>query len=124
MKKARGQRQSGCTSNMTIDPEMEACFEAGIKLGALYHQFVGTPLSFESLNSLETAIEDSIRNQRYVSDIHVEINGVEPNQYGYDELGGTMLDVELVVKKDGVTVEAVLREENGYPLMSIENVTA
>lgn len=109
---------------MTIEQEMEACFEAGIKLGVLYHQFVGTPISADSVNSLETAIEDSIMNQRYVSDIHVEIEGLEPNQYGYDELGGTMLDVELVVMKDGVTVEAVLREEDGYPLMSIENISS
>ena len=30
-----------------------AGFEAGIKLGALYHQWVGTPISQDSAESLE-----------------------------------------------------------------------
>ena len=37
-----------------------AAFEAGIKLGALYHQFVGSPVSPKTADSLERAIEESI----------------------------------------------------------------
>ena len=33
-----------------------AIFEGGISMGALYHQFVGTPVNIESCNSLEKAI--------------------------------------------------------------------
>ena len=34
-----------------------ALFEAGIKLGALYHQFVGAPVNHDTADSLEQAIE-------------------------------------------------------------------
>lgn len=100
----------------------EACFEAGIKLGALYHQFIGTPVSEESVGSLETAVEEAVESQRYVVEASVSIDDVEHNRFGYDELEGTMLDVEVVVEKDGVAVEASMDEEDGYPMMRIDGV--
>lgn len=100
----------------------ETCFEAGIKLGALYHQFVGTPLSEASAKSLERAIEEAAESQRYVREASVSIEGVEHNRFEYDELEGTMLNVRLVVEKDGVVVEASMDEEDGYPMMRVDNV--
>ncbi|MFH0966806.1 MAG: dihydroneopterin aldolase family protein, partial [Methanobacteriota archaeon] len=41
-----------------ISDRERAAFEAGIKLGALYHQWVGTPVSRESANSLKLAMEN------------------------------------------------------------------
>jgi len=99
-----------------------ACFETGIKLGALYHQFIGTPVSEESAGSLEEAIEGAIGSQRYVSEVDVSIEGIEHNRYGYDELAGTMLDVNLVVEYEDVVVEASMVEEDGYPSMRIDEV--
>ncbi len=106
---------------MTEDAE-EACFEAGIKLGALYHQFVGTPVSEESKGSLEGAIEEAVESQRHVREAEVEIRDVEHNRFDYDELRGTMLDVSLVIEHEGVVVEAGIEEQDGYPMMSIEEV--
>jgi len=103
-------------------PSDEACFEAGIKLGALYHQFVGTPVTESSVESLETAIRQAVESQRHVRDAEVEIQGVEHNRFGYDELKGTMLNVSVVVEKDGVVVEASLEEEGGYPMMRLDGV--
>ena len=100
----------------------EACFEAGIKLGALYHQFVGTPIAESSAESLETAIREAIESQRYVREASVEIDGVEHNRYGYDELEGTMLDVRVTVEYEGVVVEVSMDEEDGYPMMRVDNV--
>ncbi|MCL2549632.1 MAG: dihydroneopterin aldolase family protein, partial [Methanimicrococcus sp.] len=40
-----------------------ALFEAGIKLGSLYHQFVGSPLSLSGITSMETAVQDSMSAQ-------------------------------------------------------------
>ena len=100
----------------------EACFEAGIKLGALYHQFVGTPIAESSAESLETAIQEAIESQRYVRKASVSIGGVEHNRYGYDELEGTMLDVSVTVEYEGVVVEVSMDEEDGYPMMRIDNV--
>ena len=56
---------------MTTDREL-AIFEAAIKLGALYHQWVGTPVSRTSAESLEKAIEKSVILQPYVEEISVQ----------------------------------------------------
>jgi len=100
----------------------EACFEAGIKLGALYHQFVGTPVTEASVASLKTAIREAVESQRYVREATVSIEGVEHNRYEYDELRGTMLDVRVVLEYEGVVVEASMDEEDGYPMMRIDEV--
>ena len=46
-----------------------AAFEAGIKLGALYHQFVGSPVSAKTASSLEKAMQESISLQPYVREV-------------------------------------------------------
>jgi hypothetical protein len=99
-----------------------ACFEAGIKLGALYHQFVGTPVSRDSVTSLEEAVKEAVESQRYVVDADVSVEGVSHNRFDYDELRGTMLDVHVTVEKDGVAVDATIDEEDGYPMMRIDEV--
>jgi len=43
-----------------------AVFEAGIKLGTIYHQFVGTPVAAANVEILERAIEDGVRVQPFV----------------------------------------------------------
>ena len=51
-----------------------ALFEAGIKLGALYHQFTGSPVNLNTVSSLEMAIQESISVQPYVEEISVKID--------------------------------------------------
>ena len=51
-----------------------AIFEGGISMGALYHQFVGTPVNIESCSSLEKAIEESILLQPAIIDVKVSLN--------------------------------------------------
>ena len=41
-----------------------ACFESGVKLGSLYHQFSGVPISLDNIKNLSSAIEKSIENKR------------------------------------------------------------
>jgi len=41
----------------------QAIFEAAIKLGALYHQWVGTPVSPSTASVLESAIQESVSLQ-------------------------------------------------------------
>lgn len=105
---------------MPTDRE-NACFEAGITLGALYHQFIGTPVSADSVDALERAMEASAAEQIGVENATVDIDGVDPNRFGYDELDGEMLSVALQVTVDGVAVTARM-EDDGYPLMRIEDV--
>ncbi|SIQ73783.1 hypothetical protein SAMN05421858_0241 [Haladaptatus litoreus] len=102
-----------------------ACFEAGIKFGALYHQFAGTPVSPDSAASLETAIEESIENQPFCESVEVEIltdKLVEEIDHGYTELTGKFLEVEIVVEQEGTEVVTRMAMEDGYPLMKVESV--
>lgn len=102
-----------------------ACFEAGIKFGALYHQFAGTPVSPDSADSLEHAIEESIENQPFCESVEVDIltdKLAEEIDHGYTELTGKYLEVEIVIDHEGTEVVTRMEMEDGYPLMKIESV--
>lgn len=105
----------------------KAVFEAGIKLGALYHQFIGTPVNLETVAELEKAIEKSVSLQPCVSfvDVKIDRGRMRENHFKYCELSGDMLDVKVVVLYEKVKVHARVRyeEEMGYPLMRIEKVS-
>ncbi len=100
-----------------------AAFEAGIKLGALYHQFVGTPVAAATAASLERAMQESISLQPYVKRVKVGINRrmLLENVFGYGELEGRMITAEVEIEYEGEVVRACLRfdEEKDYPLMSL-----
>ena len=108
---------------MITDRE-RAAFEAGIKLGALYHQWVGVPVSRESAFSLEKAIENAHIQQPYMTDISVRLEPdlMIPNSFGYCELTGLMFDVELTIRVNEATCHATLGREGEYPMMSIEAI--
>lgn len=115
---------------MIITERDNALFEAGIKLGALYHQFVGAPVNQNTINSLEHAIRESISVQPYVEDIAVRIdrdlvNASSQGEFGYCELEGRMLDVEARIVYGNVTATVGLTFDRSlnYPLMRIIDVT-
>ena len=104
-------------------------FEAGIKLGALYHQFVGTPINTDTIDDFSRAIEESILLQPYVRSISVLIDRemVEKKQnqkFKYCELEGRMLHVSLqILYKNMITyAELVYDEKLDYPLMRIKKI--
>ena len=104
-------------------------FEAGIKLGALYHQFTGSPVNLKTVASLEKAIQESISVQPCVEEITVSINRDMINsklnsEYGYCELEGRMLDVRITAsyKSAKVEVSMVFDTELDYPLMKIDKI--
>lgn len=114
------------SSKQEIPTREQAAFEAGIKLGALYHQFVGAPVNMDTVESLETAIQKSISVQPFVDDISVSINRRMIQEslndtFGYCELQGRMLSVRLNVIYEDARIAAKLEydEKMGYPLMSI-----
>jgi hypothetical protein len=101
----------------------QACFEAGIKFGALYHQFAGTPVSPESAPSLETAIEESIENQPFCEAVTVDILTEElDTSHGYTELTGEYMEVELRIDYEGTEAVAEMAMQDGYPLMELVEV--
>jgi hypothetical protein len=100
-----------------------AAFEAGIKLGALYHQFVGAPVSSKTAESLERAMRESISLQPYVREVRVQIDRdmLAENVFGYGELEGSMITAAVVIDYQGEVVTARLQydREKDYPLMSL-----
>ncbi|HIP17156.1 MAG TPA: dihydroneopterin aldolase [Methanothermococcus okinawensis] len=100
-----------------------AVFEGGITLGALFHQFVGTPISVKNKETLERAIEDAMKNQPCVEDIHVKIVG-NLKEEEYTSLDGNMLDVKLKIKVEDTVAYLRLKyiDELNYPLMYVEKI--
>ncbi|MCL4420321.1 MAG: dihydroneopterin aldolase family protein [Candidatus Thermoplasmatota archaeon] len=104
-----------------------AIFEAGVKLGTVYHQYIGAPLNLTNVESLEKAIEESISVQPFVESAIVKIDKKMINKhkglYKYITLTGNMLDVSLRVKYKNEEINARLRyiPEMDYPLMYVED---
>jgi hypothetical protein len=100
-----------------------ACFEAGVKFGALYHQFAGTPVSPASAPSLERAMEDAIENQPHCVDVDVEIlTDALDTTHGYTELTGEYMEVRMRIEYDGCRVRTEMAMEEGYPMMRVVDV--
>ncbi|MBG0769456.1 dihydroneopterin aldolase family protein [Methanococcus maripaludis] len=100
-----------------------AVFEGGISLGALFHQFVGTPVSEKTKKSLEIAMSESLKNQPFIEDVSVSIIGkIEDGKYV--SLTGEMLDVSLTVKteKNRALLRLKYIKELDYPLMYVEKI--
>lgn len=104
-----------------MDNKTQAVFEAGIKLGALYHQWVGTPISPKTAPLVEETIKEAVSLQPFVEDITVKINTelMVLNSFGYSELAGKMFDVKITTKVGDSTCVAGLKLENDYPMMKI-----
>ena len=102
----------------------QACFEAGIKFGSLYHQFAGTPVSPTSTRSLEAAMADAIENQPFCESVTVDIHDDRVadaigHENGYTELTGSLMDVEMRILHEDVAVHTRMTMADGYPLMEL-----
>ncbi len=109
-----------------LDEGKIAAFEAGIKLGALFHQFVGMPVSMSTKKSAEHAIEQSVKNQPYVEDVLVRIDEEKlrkacNNPFGYASLSGEMLYARVKIRYGNAIVVAELKysEDKKYPEMRL-----
>ena len=114
-----------------INDRERACFEVGIKLGALYHILCGIPISSNPrvIESIEKGIEASISCQPYVKSVKININrdkiqGTKATEFDYDELSGTMITASVVLEFNSVEITAKVEwiEELNYPLMYIEEI--
>jgi hypothetical protein len=105
-----------------------AAFEAGIKLGTIYHQFVGAPVSVMNVEVLEKAIEEGAKIQPFVEDVEVRIDRNKlrrkKDQYDYVTLDGNMLDVKIKIRYKNNIVFSELKyvDELNYPLMYISKI--
>ena len=104
-----------------------AAFEAGIKLGSLLHQFLGTPVTRKNVASLERAIEAAVRVQPLVQDVRVRIDRARlriRGPYRYGILTEDLLRVDVTVRVGGSKAVAALRyvPELDYPLMYLKAI--
>ncbi len=116
-------------SERTAAPTENACFEAGIKFGSLYHQFAGTPVSPDSAASLAAAMEEAIENQPHCEMVRVDIDTdrlaeeIAASTADYTELTGKFMTVDMEIAYDDVRVTTAMHLEEGYPLMEVTGVT-
>jgi len=105
-----------------------AVFEAGIKLGGIFHQYVGLPVNSRNVDEIEKGIEAAVSIQPFVKAVRVEINRdcLRGGDFtlDYSSLGPKMLNVTLEIRYEDILVIGRLRyiEELEYPLMYVEDV--
>jgi len=104
-------------------------FEAGIKLGGVFHQYLGIPVSARTAGSLARAIEAAVGLQpfvrRVVVRIHPERGGpLGRGRFAYRYLVPEMLEVTVELVDGTNTVVANLRHRPDlrYPLMKVLRV--
>ena len=124
----RRSREATADIHFSCSDSERATFEAGIKMGTIYHQFVGVPLSTENVATLEKAMEAGCSVQPFVEKVTVKIDRgklrSKRGQYDYVSLTGDMLDVSMVVRYKSARVRASMKfvKDMNYPLMFIEAV--
>ena len=108
-----------------------ACFESGIKIGALYHILCGIPISNDEniLKNIEKGIESSISCQPFVKSVKINLDrgkilGDKSNQFDYDEITGKIIRAELIIEYESVEILAKVEwvENMQFPLMFIEKI--
>jgi dihydroneopterin aldolase len=113
----------------TLTAREALLFEAGIKLGGIFHQYLGIPVSPRTAPALARVIEEAVRLQPFVRAVRVRIRPtragpVGPGRFGYRYLTADMLDVDVRLGDGRSVVEARLRHRPDlrYPLMSVVRV--
>jgi len=111
-----------------ITSRERAIFEGAISMGALFHQFVGTPVNKDTVDNLEKVINESFKLQPAIEKVEASINLEKLEEaltgFEYTSLNGDMLDVKIYSRIDDVL--AIIRikfiEEVNYPLMYVEEI--
>ena len=126
---------SKINENLLFSPDLtnreRACFETGIKLGALYHILCGIPISSDDkvISSIEKGIESAISCQPYVKSVKISLNkekiiGDKSTPFDYDEISGQIISAEIIIEYQSTQVIAKINwvEDLQYPLMYIEKI--
>jgi dihydroneopterin aldolase len=120
MTMSRGERAPRLSRRETL------LFEAGIKLGGAFHQYLGIPVSERTADSLARAIEAAVGLQPFVRRVSVRIQPkrggpLGRGRFAYRYLIPEMLDVRVQLVDGPTAVEARLRHRPDlrYPLMKV-----
>jgi hypothetical protein len=117
------------TTGARLSSREALLFEAGIKLGGVFHQYLGIPVSGRTSASLARAIEAAVGLQPFVRRVTVRIRPeragpVGRGRFAYRYLVPEMLDVTVELGDGSSSVVANLRHRPDlrYPLMKVVRV--
>jgi dihydroneopterin aldolase len=104
-------------------------FEAGVKLGGVFHQYLGIPVTPRTAAGVARTIERAVALQPYVIAVRASIDPrrggpLGRGRFAYRYLTPEMLDVRVRLRDGDEEVEARLahRSDLRYPLMSVVRV--
>ncbi len=117
----------------TINDRERACFEAGIKLGAIFHSILGLPVQNDGdvVNKIQEGIVASFKVQPYVTDLKLRINVdsgkkfKKSHEFDYTIIKDFMIELDLHLRYKRVQLAAEIRwmPDLEYPLMYINKIT-
>lgn len=113
-----------------ITDRERAIFEGAIGLSAIFHQFIGTPISndIETIKLLEETIRKSMLIQPFKKEVKVKINVnkdlKKEEEYSYRSLEGKDFDVTVISEYGESKVTSRMRyiPEMDYVLMYVEKI--
>jgi dihydroneopterin aldolase len=116
-------------SEPTLSARETLLFEAGIKLGGVFHQYLGIPVSSATAPALARAIESAVALQPFVRQVRVRVRPdrgppLGRGRYAYRYLAPEMLEVTVALTDGKVGVEARMehRPDLRYTLMRVVRV--
>lgn len=111
-----------------ISNKERAIFEGAITMGALFHQFVGTPVNLESASNLEKSIKAAMELQPCIDEVEVKINRElleeSKSEFDYVSLSGEMMNIKVISNYNGKKAVLMMEyiEELKYPLMYVKDI--
>jgi hypothetical protein len=115
----------------TTDRE-RACFEAGIKLGAVFHSILGFPVQNDqdAIEKIQNGFIASFKTQPYVEDLDIEISlntderYKKRHEFDYTIVKDYMIRVQLHLNYKAAHLDARIDwiPELEYPLMYIKKI--
>jgi dihydroneopterin aldolase len=121
-------RRSGSMHPASLTAREALLFEAGIKLGGIFHQYLGIPVSRTTARTLARAIEAAVALQPFVTEVRVCITParggrIGRGRFGYRYVTAEMIDARVTLTDGPTRVVARLsyRADLRYPLMRVES---
>ncbi|MGC2288947.1 MAG: dihydroneopterin aldolase family protein [Thermoplasmata archaeon] len=118
----------GSVHPATLTSREALLFEAGIKLGGIFHQYLGIPVSPRTAVALAHTIEAAVALQPFVERVRVRIvpaqgGPVGRGRFGYRYLTAEMIDARVTLADAATRIVARLsyRPDLRYPLMRVES---
>ena len=115
----------------SITKRERACFEAGIKLGAIFHSVLAFPVQNDEklIKKIQEGFRASFLSQPFVEDIDIQINlksdkFTKVHEFDYTTIKSEDISIKLKINYDGTEIIGELRwiDELGYPLMYVSKI--